>query len=177
MVSFHNGSRLLPEGIIIDRTGRREQFQESRWITIDGDDFAVETASDDFDGYWYDSGKVYVMRDRAPVLVTVEITLIDGSRISPDGTFVLKDGTHNRLSEGQRISKEGKPVAGRSHTAEKTPAAPVTSAAPAAPTAPAKQATPATPIDASHKTEGTVKPHQPEEHEKGQAPEKKQDPK
>ena len=119
-VTLHNGSRLTPDGFIIDRAGKRERFQESRWITLDGDYFDVAdadiTATDNFDGYYYEGGKVYVMRDHRPEIITVEITLTDGSRISPDGTFILKDGTRNRMSEGQRVSKQGKPVEGKAKT-------------------------------------------------------------
>lgn len=198
-ISFRNGSRLLPDGFLVFGDGRRERFEESRWVTLDGDDFVVETAYDDFDGYWYEGGHVYVMRDRRPTIVIIEITLGDGSRLSPDGTIILRDGTRNRFTEGQRISKEGKTVAAKTTTAAKTPAA----TAPAAPaptaTAPVTPVAPAKSVDASHKTETPVAPRQPEtrekapapvhekaqapahekaqapEHEKAQAPEKKQD--
>src|ERR1017187_8161870 len=96
-VSFNNGSRLLPDGFIVYRDGRRERFEESRWFTMDGDYDVVVADADDFDGYYYENGRVYVMRDRRPELVTVEITLNDGLRISPDGFIIQRDGTRNRF--------------------------------------------------------------------------------
>jgi hypothetical protein len=143
-VTLGNGSRLSPDGFIISREGKRERFQDDRWITLEGDYDVVEVASDDFDGYYLEGGQVYVIRDRRPVLVTVEITLNDGSRISPSGEIVLKDGTRNRMSEGQRISKEGKHVEGKHTAAAHTPVAPAKS------------------VDANHKTEEPAKNRQPE---------------
>ncbi len=146
-VTFGNGSRLGLDGFIITREGRRERFQDDRWISLDGDYVVVDATSDDFDGYYLDGGRVYVMRDNTPVLLTVDFTFGDGSRLSPDGTIVLRDGSRSRLSEGQRVSKEGKAVAGK-HTAAAHAAV--------APAAPSK------PVDATHKVEEPAKSHQPE---------------
>ncbi|HLX61965.1 MAG TPA: DUF6799 domain-containing protein [Planctomycetota bacterium] len=112
-VTFGNGSRLTADGFIILKDGKRERFQDDRWIDMDGEYIVVAADTDDFDGYYYEGGKVYVMRDRTPVLVTADVVLVDGSRISADGSIVLKDGTRNHFSEGQRVSKEGKAVEGK----------------------------------------------------------------
>ncbi|HLX65182.1 MAG TPA: DUF6799 domain-containing protein [Planctomycetota bacterium] len=109
-VTLRNGSRLTTDGFVILKDGKRERFQENRWIDMDGEYIVADAGTDDFDGYCLEDGKVYVMRDRTPTLVTVDVTLDNGSRISADGSIVLKDGTHNRLSEGQRILREGQAV-------------------------------------------------------------------
>jgi len=110
-VTLHNGARILPDGFIVYKDGRRERFVEDRWIGFDGE-FIVADAEpvfvDDFDGYYVESGRVYVVRDRRPVLVTTEVVFTDGSRLSPDGFIVLKGGGRTRLENGQRFSREGR---------------------------------------------------------------------
>jgi len=110
-VRLKNGARLLPDGFIVFTDGRRERFRDDRWLSLEGEYVVVEeTPVVDFDGYWVEGGRVYVMRDRRPTLVTVEVSLNDGARIGPDGVLILRDGTRSRLTEGQRVSREGKIV-------------------------------------------------------------------
>lgn len=158
-VTLHSGARLLPEGIIVTKEGKRERFPEGRWLTLEGEFVVVDAGGpdvvvvDDFDGYYLEDGRVYVIRDSRPVLVTVEISLSNGLRLSPDGTIISKEGTRSRLVEGQGISKAGKIVEHKSK-------------------APARAGeTREKPIDTSRNPEEAVKKRQ-EEKEKAQTPEK-----
>jgi hypothetical protein len=158
-VTFRNGSRLLPDGFIVFKDGRRERFVEDRWIDLDGEYVVVDAGIDDFDGYYLEGGRVYVIRDRRPVLVTVEVTLNDGSRLSPDGTIILKSGTRSRLTEGQRLSREGKIVEHRGTATTRT--------------AESREK----PIDTSRKIEDTnaAKTRQVEEHTRTATPERREE--
>lgn len=172
-VTFHNGSRLLPDGFIVFRDGRRERFDESRWLNVEGEYIVVDAGTtDDFDGYYFEDGRVYVYRDRQPVLLTVEFTFGDGSRILPDGSFYSHDGSRSRMSEGQRVSKLGKSVEGKHTATNRTATNPAnpTPTAPANATTPPHAVTPAAPVDASHKAVEPAKTREPAEHEKAVTP-------
>jgi len=114
-VTLRNGARILPDGFIVYKDGRRERWVEERWISFDGEFIvadagvdAVPVFAEDFEGYYVDAGRVYVVRDRRPVLITTEVVFTDGSRLTPDGFLVVKGGERTRLEAGQRFSREGR---------------------------------------------------------------------
>ncbi|HLX63013.1 MAG TPA: DUF6799 domain-containing protein [Planctomycetota bacterium] len=153
-VKLNNGVRILPEGFIVTREGVRERFPADRWLSLEGDFVAVDggpdvIVDDDFDGYYLEDGRVYVIRDHRPVLVTAEITLGNGSRLEADGTIITKEGTRSKLTAGQRISKEGKMVEGKAAT-------------PRTGTTPRTGADREQPINTSRNPENAVKNTQPE---------------
>jgi len=123
-VSLHNGARLLPDGNVVFRDGRRQRFLENQFLTFDGDFVALDATPDIdvTDVYYMEGDRVYVVQNDVPVLLTAEITLGNGSRLLPDGTIVSREGTRTRLNEGQQISKAGA-VAQHSKNAHAKPAA------------------------------------------------------
>jgi len=169
-VRLNNGFRLLPDGFIVDREGRRERFRDNQLLTVEGDWVAYDAAPgvdtgaavvvDDDDGYFFDNGQLYVYQNNIPVLVSVEVTLGDGRRLMPDGTIIGVDGVRTRLNAGQQISKSGK-IGERKANAQR-PANTGTNANGA------NNTNPKTPIDASHRVEQPNQPVQPQQQQQTQ---------
>ena len=53
-------------------------------------------------------GKLIVVHDGAPI--SAEVKLSDGSKVSPDGSVIDKDGAKRFLQDGECIDKSGKMV-------------------------------------------------------------------
>ncbi len=108
-VSLGNGSRLLPDGVIITRDGRRDRFVEGKWLTFDGDFVALDdTPVIVDDGYFWRDDHLYVVRGGVETIVTTEIVLDDGTRLLPDGFIVAHDGSRRHFDAGMRLSLQGK---------------------------------------------------------------------
>lgn len=123
-VTLHNGARLLPDGVVIFKDGRRERFPEARLLTLEGEFVAfdadvVPSTEVVEEEYYLEGDKVYVIHDNIPTLLSIEVTLSNGSRLEPDGTIITREGTRSRLSAGQRIAKSGK-IVERSQTQSRT---------------------------------------------------------
>jgi len=111
---FDNGMRLQPDGFIVYQDGTRVQLRDSQMLAMDGNFFDRERVNASFretrgrDGYFVGrNGKVMSFKDGRIQEITSDITFDNGSRLSVDGTFTMKDGTRSRLESSQWMSFSG----------------------------------------------------------------------
>ncbi len=60
------------------------------------------------DGYFFRDGRVMVYRNGNPTELTQETVFEDGSRLSVDGTLILRDGTRRRFRDNQYVTLDGR---------------------------------------------------------------------
>lgn len=115
-VTLTNGARILPDGYIVYRDGRRERFVEDRWIGTDGEWVAVDaTPVDNFEGYYWEDDHLYVIRAGVPTIVTTEVVLDNGTRLLPSGEYITREGVRNRFTAGVEIDLHGRIATGDHH--------------------------------------------------------------
>lgn len=60
------------------------------------------------DGVKMKDGKVWMMKDGKKTEVKQEVTLTDGTKVNPNGTVIMADGSSKMMQNGDMISMDGK---------------------------------------------------------------------
>ena len=60
------------------------------------------------DGVMMKDGKMWVTQEGKTTAMDKEMTLKNGTKVMPDGSYVTKDGKKMKLANGESIDKEGK---------------------------------------------------------------------
>ena len=113
-VIFDNGMRMQQDGTIVLVDGSRHRLNDRQWLSMDGHFYdrdmnrdGMRAARNNRDGFFIQNGKVMQFRDGGVTELTVETRLDNGSRLLPDGTLVMQDGTRSRLDANAFISLDG----------------------------------------------------------------------
>jgi len=111
--TFDNGMRIQQDGTVILADGTRQRLSDSQWLSMDGsfsDRNTIDrnfTAQNNRDGFFLQNGKVMQFRDGNVTEVTAEVSLSNGSRILPDGTLIMKDGTRSTITANKFVTMDG----------------------------------------------------------------------
>lgn len=102
-ITLPDGTRVLPDGRILTRTGGVRRIIDGQLFTLGGQEIAAK------DTITLKDGKVIIQKDGS--LMEVErgrsMMMNDGTKVLGDGTVVKRDGTKSKLTEGQIITVEG----------------------------------------------------------------------
>ena len=109
---LHNGTEVRTDGLVIPENAERFDLKEGETLDFDGtvakaDEGMVVTATA-VDGVAMKGGQVLLTSNGRTTVVTNEVTLHDGTRVSSDGSVTTASGQKLRLKDGERISMDGK---------------------------------------------------------------------
>jgi len=81
-------------------SGRRQAVSDNRTIN--------EGRAQADGGYFMKDGKVWVSRNGNEMALEQETAFEDGTRLMPDGTVILRDGSRSRIGDHQSVSLDGR---------------------------------------------------------------------
>jgi hypothetical protein len=105
----------LPNAIVVSTNGtfrvgngKDRMFKEGQSLSVDGTLLSPDgTVMPVFDHVVMQKGRTVVVKDGQSAVVTADLTLGNGGRISPDGTFVDAQGRRAKLLDGQMVRLTG----------------------------------------------------------------------
>jgi hypothetical protein len=107
-VTLPNDIKVATNGTFTVKSGKERQLKEGQVLGKDGmltsSDGSIEPV---FDHVALKAGKMMLVKDGQSSLLTTELRLEDGSRVTPDGTLTTKDGRQRRLLDGQLVRLNG----------------------------------------------------------------------
>jgi hypothetical protein len=69
---------------------------------------ATKSMAGEMDGIMMSGGKMVVMQNgKRNTTLDKSVTMSDGTRVRPDGSIQMKDGTESRLRQGEMIMMDG----------------------------------------------------------------------
>ena len=90
---------------------RTASFAAAALLSVSSISVPAEAA--EMAGVMMKDGKMMLMNEgKATAPMDFEITLTDGSKVTPDGTLKMKDGMAMRIKEGQMVTMDGKLIDG-----------------------------------------------------------------
>lgn len=102
-----NDIKVSGEGVVQFNDGFKYEIKEGEVVTLDGDLLRRRDDQIDADGVMLRNGKVVKWDRGKPVIVEKGFVMANGSKVSPDGVIILKDGIKIIMQEGDVVGSKG----------------------------------------------------------------------
>lgn len=100
--------KVQTNGVFKVKDGRERQFKEGQTLDAQGNLHGADgSLSPVVDHVTMNRGRLTVVRDGEPNTPGSGVTLGNGTRVQPDGTYITKAGRRSRLLDGQILKLEG----------------------------------------------------------------------
>lgn len=103
-----NGTKVKTSGEIVKKDGAEMKLSEGQKIDMDG--IITKYDGRDSDHARVQDGKVTWSEDGEESVLQKSKTLGNGTKIMPDGTIHMRDGTERKLKEGDLITSDGEVI-------------------------------------------------------------------
>lgn len=100
--------KVQTNGLFKVKGGKERQFKEGQTLDAQGNLHGADgSLSPVVDHVTMNRGRLTVVRDGEPTIPGSVVTLGNGTRVQPDGTYITKGGRRSRLLDGQILKLEG----------------------------------------------------------------------